>query len=71
MSVCWPGVVLNLANIVGVGLGGGSVRVMESRMGTPPLWLLGKGLRKMVGPGRSTEPVLVMNSVGVVGVVMC
>ena len=71
MSVCWPGIVLNLTNVVGVGVRGGSIRFVEGRMCTPPFWLLWKGLRKMMEPGRSTESVFVMSSVGVVGVVMC
>ncbi len=71
MSICRPGVVMDLADTAGIGLGGGAVRVMERRMGTPSLGLLGKGLREMVRPGGSTEPVLVMNSVGIVGVLMC
>ena len=71
MSICRPGVVMDLVDTVKIGLGGVAVRVLESRMGTPPLGLLGKGLREMVRPGGSTEPVFVMSSVGIVGVVMC
>ncbi len=71
MCIGRPGVVMDLAHTVRIGLGGVAVRVLESRMDTPSLRLLGKGLGEMMGPGGPTEPVLVMSSVGIVGVVMC
>ena len=70
MSVSWPGIVLDLANVVGVGRGGGTIRVVEGGVCAPPFWLLWEGLGQMMGPRRSTESVFVVGSVGVVGVVM-